>query len=155
MQRIQYLTLLAVALLVCASGCVKQYLPGGYGRPFEVDGIAYWLDQHASVDKRGQVDVSFILVGLYSDRFGGGWLVVSAKHRRADGKSTWQFSDSFGDDAVSKNTVPKNNTLYFVQNKEILFEKDYQELESTHRDSIQLLSKMKMLSNTYVPFSKN
>jgi hypothetical protein len=128
MQRILCLTLL-LALLINVSGCPKQQPPRpqwlGDSWVFEVDGVEYWIDQHILIDRQENVASSFLIVSHYSNGYKMSKLIVSGAAGGTPANSITTVTLGKTDE---ESVAVKTNTLYFVPDKKIEFEKSYQEL---------------------------
>jgi len=121
MKQIKRLILLTVALLVfllfCTDVFVKQHRGLHGGIQFEVDGTKYWVSRCANVDQQGHVASSSLRVSFRDDQTGG-----TSEYASRRGTTIVRFHLDGGD------VIAKTDTLYFIQNRKIVFEKSYQEL---------------------------
>ena len=110
--------ILATILLVGVIGCKQppsKFLSGGV--EFEVDGTKYWVYRHADVDRHERVVSSSLIVSLHGGRIGG-----SSEYSSRRGTTIVQIYDG------GQKVVAKTDTLFFIQDEKIVFEKKYQEL---------------------------
>ena len=116
-------------LLWCFSGIfVTKYQWLSEGKYFEVDEEEYWIDRFAYVDKQGNVAASSLVISSYSDKFAGrGLQFVSVEHFRLymPYREMSILTLHFDENEI----IPTTDTLYFMQDGAISFEKKYQELD--------------------------
>ena len=120
MQRTLRLTLLLSAiLLACVSGCTDrgQILHGSV--KFDIDGAEYWVCRHSQVNRHGRLILSCLV--LYPPRLGPQPSGTTTYNSQWDSYTVTLHSDG-------KKVDAKTETLYFIQDKKIVFEKSYQEL---------------------------
>jgi len=119
--------LLATALLIGMGGCGNNHPQHHSGESkFEVDGVQYVAVWQECTNRQGQIASSFLrLYCLNSDQLDGpdNRGIVSTTYDWSQNKAVWTWRFSGGEDIIAK-----TETLYFVQNKKIIFEKEYQEL---------------------------
>jgi len=108
MKQIGCLILFASALLVGVNGCT--HVRGGDAGwiDFRVDDARYWLYWQADTDRQGRIISSSIVIAPHSEKISVG--------------SATKFASN------GKTMATKTNTLYFVQEGKIVFEKKYNEL---------------------------
>ena len=119
MRRIQYWTLLAVILLVCASFFTTQHNGLSDRIVFEVDGVKYWVRRYADIDRKGRVATSSLVVHLHSER--GPSDSSNYSSQRGTTITTWNVG--------GKKVVVKTDTLYFFREGKIVLETKYQDLD--------------------------
>ena len=108
---------MATALLIGAGGCAKQY-PGKSAEEtweLEVDGKQYIMGRKIWMDRKDHVVLSFAYVFHPCEPR------VMAFHSRIE-ESFLPMRPN------GKLITPKTNTLYFIQDEEVVLEKNYQEL---------------------------
>ena len=119
---------MATALLVCAIGCDQQgrdvswsgtSLPDGAS--FEVDAVRYYVHWELINSQKGQILSSFLTLHPHD-------------HSISNGKKCQPYRITFfaalraGGREIEVNGV-NTETLYFVQDKKVVFEKEYEELK--------------------------
>ena len=114
MQRIQCLTLSAVVLLLCVSGCGREQDNIHFAADIVVDGKSYPLWFNADVDRKGRITASLLRVHL---TFGESYSEIAVC--RGTTFTKWIVN---GEDIVAK-----TETLYYLHDG-VVFEKTYQEL---------------------------
>ena len=125
-KQIGCLLCLAVLLAVCAVGCTKQPQPferkeqaTQFSRGFriEVDGVSYWTHLQAKlVYEPTRIDSTALLVYPTSEPLLLNWFYTSP---------SFPITLTINDESP---VVIKANTLYFIQEGKVAFEKKYQEL---------------------------
>jgi len=112
--------ILLTVLLVGVGGCTTTYLPPqGVESTFEIDGVQYSVAWYECTDSQKQIASSFLIVNR-----GTKLIVVSEYHSNSSGnKGIWtMYSPNI------ESTTAKPETLYFVNDLKIVFEKGYQEI---------------------------
>ena len=117
MIKVQCFLLVFATLLTCLIGCAKQHQGLAGGIVFEVDGVEYWIYRHADVDRQGRVASSILLVSFRSEQVGGSTQYASYR-------GTTEVSLYLDGEKI----IATPNTLYFIQNKQTVFQKRYKEL---------------------------
>ena len=120
MKQIGWMILLLTALLVGVGGCTTTYQPPqGVESTFEIDGVQYSVAWYECTDSQKQIASSFLIVNR-----GTKLIVLSEYHSNSSGdKGIWtMYSPNI------ESTTAKPETLYFVQDLKIVFEKDYSAL---------------------------
>ena len=123
MRQIQDLTLLAVALLVCASGCAEL----SDETKLDVDEFVIGVHQFVKMDDQGQILALPIFIYrycpifIYPNTYGVfyGWTTIANPNNE-----NLKVKETIG----GKDIVLQPNTLLFFRGDEKLFEKEYQEL---------------------------
>jgi hypothetical protein len=116
--------LLCVAvLMVGVGGCANHYAhPQGVESQFEVDGAQYSVVWYEATDSQGRVTFSFLILSDRAKRvFASSAHGSDSSHDRDN--DVWMLHFP-----VSESIVVKTETLYFVQDQKVAFEKEYQEL---------------------------
>ena len=110
------LKLLVAMLVVCAVGCAEQYRSSfSETMEFEVDSVQYHAECHMWKNRQGQVSASFLTC------YRPFYPIIKTHHSRPD--KTFVSTHPDGEKVIAK-----VDTLYFVQDGKIVFEKTYQEL---------------------------
>ena len=108
--------LLATALLVGVGGCGSDHSSSTNGWEIEVDGVQYSVSWHrGGVERQGQFELSFLTVTHVDYPM----VTYYGRHR---GKVVVPMHPD------SEKVVAKTETVYFVRDKKIIFEKNYREL---------------------------
>ena len=108
----------SLLLILCMIGCAKQHT-GLHGTiRFEVDNVVYWVTRYADVDRQGQVATSSLVVRPDSESYPGS----SMEYNSQRGTTIVTFKDD------GRDVVAKTDTLYFVREGKIEFEKTYRDL---------------------------
>ena len=106
--------ILAAALLVCAGGCGKQHLIRSQSASFVVDGMECHVSWYAHVVQQEEQDfLSFVILSC-------GPVPISREHGAGTVVATL-----FPDD---EKIVVKTETVYFIHDNKIVFEKEFREL---------------------------
>jgi len=115
LKRIGWLLCLAV-LVIGISGCARDHGYSAGGWIFEVDGVEYSVEwRRGGVERQGQFELSFLTVTHVEYPF-------STYSGRLHGKVIVPMHPD------SEKVVAKTETVYFVKDKKIVVEKEYQEL---------------------------
>ena len=120
MKKISWFSFGIAALVVCLTGCMSHSVSSGE-TDFEVDGTKYGVYRFATVDKQGGgVVTSSLLVCPSACREGLHWHVDPCPMQ---GKTFLILRQ-----AKPGHPAAKTDTLYFMREGRVVFEKSYQEL---------------------------
>jgi len=124
-KQIGCLILLATALLVGVGGCgiPMQWKVSSGGTSMEVDGVQYGVNWYTRLVRQGQINVSFITLCHSTPQ---NLNAISTECSFFGDAFSRRFYDALyiGDTGIDAQT----ETLYFIKDNKIVFDKKYQEL---------------------------